>query len=60
MAEFLRMVEARSAATNGKFIHPVYENRHINVSRRTAKPTIDAAVPGCDGYPANLSTQRER
>ncbi|WP_242108288.1 hypothetical protein [Luteimonas aquatica] len=30
-AEFLRLIEARSAVTNGKFVHPVYENRNINV-----------------------------
>ncbi|MFK3647807.1 hypothetical protein ACI2IY_05140 [Lysobacter enzymogenes] len=38
-AEFLRMVEARSAVTNGKFIHPVYENRHIAVGGRTKTET---------------------
>lgn len=38
-AQFLRMVEARSAVTNGKFIHPVYENRHINVGGRTKTET---------------------
>lgn len=38
-AEFLRMVEARSAVTNGKFIHPVYENRHISVGGRTKTET---------------------
>lgn len=38
-AEFLRMVEARSAVTNGKFVHPVYENRHINVGGRTKTET---------------------
>ncbi|BAV99876.1 hypothetical protein [Lysobacter enzymogenes] len=37
--EFLRMIEARSAVTNGKFIHPVYENRHINVGGRTKTET---------------------
>ncbi|QWP77095.1 hypothetical protein J5226_01425 [Lysobacter sp. K5869] len=38
-AEFLRMVEARSAVTHGKFVHPVYENRHINVGGRTKTET---------------------
>ncbi|MGO1073466.1 hypothetical protein [Lysobacter sp. CA199] len=38
-AEFLRMIEARSAVTSGKFIHPVYENRHINVGGRTKTET---------------------
>ncbi|MEH6418671.1 hypothetical protein [Pseudomonas sp. CGJS7] len=38
-AEFLRMIEARSAVSDGKFIHPVYENRHINVGGRTKTET---------------------
>lgn len=38
-AEFLRLVEARSAVNSGKFIHPVYENRHINVGGRTKTET---------------------
>ena len=38
-AEFVRLIEARSAVTNGKFIHPVYENRHIGVGGRTKTET---------------------
>lgn len=38
-AEFLRMVEAKSAVTNGKFIHPVYENRNIGVGGVTITET---------------------
>ncbi|MGH8083302.1 MAG: hypothetical protein ACREP7_22180, partial [Lysobacter sp.] len=38
-AEFLRLIEARSAVNSGKFIHPVYENRHINVGGRTKTET---------------------
>jgi hypothetical protein len=38
-AQFLRLIEARSAVSSGKFIHPVYENRHINVGGRTKTET---------------------
>lgn len=30
-AQFVRLVEARSAVNSGKFVHPVYENRNIGV-----------------------------
>lgn len=38
-AEFLRLIEARSAVTNGKFIHPVYENRNMGVGGVTITET---------------------
>jgi hypothetical protein len=38
-AKLMRMLEARSAVTNGKFVKPVYENRNISVGGVTITET---------------------